>query len=584
MHENITILWGHLIVDELIRLGVDYFCVSPGSRSTPLTVAVARHPRARAVVAYDERGAAFHAVGYVRATGRPAALICTSGTALANYLPAVVEADVDHVPLLVLSADRPPELRETAANQTVRQPAMLGDAVRWRFDLPAPDETIAPAFVLTTVDQAVWRAQQPVPGPVHLNCIFREPLAPVVQPVAAGYTAELARWLDSAEPFTTYLAPAPAPVMTVAGDLLPRLARSPRGVIAVGRLPDARAADAVWRLADHLGWPVLPDIQSQMRLGALPPDAVPDYDLALLDDAPPPDAVLQLGSPSLSKRWLQLITRARPPLHVVVNPYPDRQDPAHTVTHRVVGDVAAFCAALAQQPAGTVDPAWRAFWFGRTAARSADRAAAVDRFLAEQPAVSEISTARTVTRLIPPEHGLWLASSMPVRDADTFGWAESAAAPRPGPRVAANRGASGIDGTVAAAAGFAAGLGQPVTLLIGDLALLHDLNGLALLHAGGVKLIVVVLNNQGGGIFSLLPIARFDAVFERFFGTPHGYTFADAARLFGVAYAAPTTDAELAAAYATALAAPGSTLIEVRTERDANAALHRQIQDAVRRV
>src|SRR5690606_37386344 len=195
-------LWADLLVEELVRCGVGLFCLAPGSRSTPLVQAVAANPEARPLMHFDERGTAFAALGYARATGRPAAWVTTSGTAVANGLPAVVEASVDGVPLVLLTADRPPELRDTGANQTIPQPALFGEFVRWRFDLPAPAAEIDPAFVLTTADQAVHRAVGRPRGPVHLNCMFREPLA-----AEAMDDVRLAGWRVSGEPYTRYVAP-----------------------------------------------------------------------------------------------------------------------------------------------------------------------------------------------------------------------------------------------------------------------------------------------------------------------------------------------------------------------------------------
>ncbi|NIR47646.1 2-succinyl-5-enolpyruvyl-6-hydroxy-3-cyclohexene-1-carboxylic-acid synthase, partial [candidate division KSB1 bacterium] len=191
---NINALWGDLIVEELLRNDIDFFCISPGSRSTPLTVAVARKPRAKKQIMYDERSAAFFALGYVRATEKPAVLICTSGTAAANYYPAIIEAAMDYLPMIILSADRPPELRDTAANQTIRQPNLYSDYVKWKFDMPCPDLNIPPAMVLTTVDQLVYQSMRAPGGPVHLNCMFREPLAPIKAEVNPAYFNGLKKW------------------------------------------------------------------------------------------------------------------------------------------------------------------------------------------------------------------------------------------------------------------------------------------------------------------------------------------------------------------------------------------------------
>jgi 2-succinyl-5-enolpyruvyl-6-hydroxy-3-cyclohexene-1-carboxylate synthase len=565
---NLNALWAGLLVEELVRQGVGLFVVAPGSRSAPLALAVARHPRARWLVHVDERGGAFCALGHARATGRPAALVTTSGTAVANALPAVVEAAQDGVPLLLLTADRPPELRETGANQTIRQPAIFGDYARWAFDLPAPSADVDPAFVLTTAAQAVHRSLSP-PGPVHLNLMFREPLAPVPDGTdAAALLGGLGPWLAGDAPYTRYAAPPGAPDAAAVADLALRCEGTTRGLVVVGKTDDPALAPAAARLATALGWPLLPDVGSGLRLGAGAPTLVASYDLALSSDrlrVEGPDAVVHLGGAVTSKKLAQYLAAARPATWAVVRRGPARVDAAHAVSHRVEADPAAFALALA----GEVIPAARpSGWLSQWRAASAAVARTLDAAFADD-VLTEPRTARIVAAAVPAGGGLVAAASMPVRDLDAF-----AEPSRPYVRVAANRGASGIDGTVATAAGFARGLGRPTALLVGDLALLHDLNGLALLREGP-PVVVVVVNNDGGGIFSFLPYAgRAELPFEAVFGTPHGLGFEDAARMFGLPYVRPGTAAGLDAAVRAAFEAGRSALVEVRTERGANRALH----------
>jgi 2-succinyl-5-enolpyruvyl-6-hydroxy-3-cyclohexene-1-carboxylate synthase len=561
-------LWAERLVEELVRCGVGLFCLAPGSRSTPLTVAVAAHPRAAHLIHFDERGTAFAALGYARATGRPAAWITTSGTAVANGLPAAVEASVDCVPLLLLTADRPPELRDTGANQTIPQPGLFGEYVRWRFDAPPPTPAIDPAFVLTTADQAVHRALGPPAGPVHLNCMFREPLAPE-RPAASIETPDTLReWAASDGPYTRYATPsrvAPADVEAFAD----RLRGVERGLIVAGRVATRAEGEAAVALADALGWPLLPDIGSQVRLDGASSVACPGYDHVLgsvdFAEAYAPEAVVHLGGRSTSKRLAQFVTRSRPSMLAVVRDDPFRFDPDHRATDRIEADVASWCRAVAAHGNGAASSAWLDAW------RAASAAAldAIADGLREDASLSEPWTARSAVQHA--SAGLVLAASMPVRDADSFavpdGTADSS------PLVVSNRGASGIDGTVATAAGVARGLDAPVTLLIGDLALLHDLNSLALLR-DGPPVTVVAVNNDGGGIFHFLPIAEHDGVFEPYFGTPHGLGFEHAARMFGLSYHRPETPAALDDALAAARASGASALIEVQTDRVANRALH----------
>jgi 2-succinyl-5-enolpyruvyl-6-hydroxy-3-cyclohexene-1-carboxylate synthase len=554
-------------VEELVRCGVDFFCVAPGSRSTPLVAAIAANDKAQSLVHFDERGTAFAALGYARATGRPAAWITTSGTAVANGLPAVVEASTDGVPMILLTADRPPELRQTGANQTIDQPDIFGDYVRWRFDLPAPDPTIDPAMVLTTVDQAAYRARRSPHGPVHLNLMFREPFLPEEDDVLAGPSP----WAEGDEPYTRYAATKSAVDETEIQALWQTLRQVKRGLVVAGRLASHKQGEAVLRLAGALGWPLLPDIGSQVRLGTDSENLAAYYDALLASDsfaeAHAPEVVVHVGGRALSKRLEQFLGRSRPDPYIVVRENPFRLDPAHRVTHSIEADVVDFCAAIvrvATEDPPDEDASWMSGW------REASERVGHSLNGISTTELNEPFVARSVSRNVPHDHGLVVASSMPVRDLDTY--AAIGGVPVP---VAANRGASGIDGTIATAAGFARGLGRPVTLLIGDLALLHDFNSLAMLR--DVPVVVVVLNNDGGGIFSFLPVANHEEFFEPYFGTPQGVGFRPAAEMFGLQYERPETTEEFVELYRKACARDSSTLIEVRTDREENVRLHGEL-------
>ncbi|MFQ5628991.1 MAG: 2-succinyl-5-enolpyruvyl-6-hydroxy-3-cyclohexene-1-carboxylic-acid synthase [bacterium] len=573
---NINALWSNLVVEELARLDIDYFCVSPGSRSTPLTLAVANHPKAKSIICLDERGAAFHALGYARATGKPAALICTSGTAVANYYLAIVEASVDCVPMLILSADRPPELRETGANQTIRQQHIFGDYVRWFFDMPCPDTEIPAEMVLTTIDQAVYRATRSPAGPVHLNFMFREPLGPVPSGENFGdYLASIQNWQKKSEPLTQYFFPS----MAVPDEALAKTSEmlsDRQGLLIVGQLRSVDEREAVQRLVQKLSWIVFADITSGLRLGSTIGTSIDAYDFLLRSEKIfsqfQPEVVLQVGSRITSKRLRQFLKKLQPSSYVLIANHPYRHDPGHHVSMRLEADIPAACDVLAFMLSKNTGMTYF------TELKNADlkaRKILHDSFFNETKN-SEPAVAYLVSNYVPPETGLFLASSMPVRDMGMFASVEGHAVP-----VAANRGASGIDGTIASAAGFSAGLQKPATLLIGDLAFLHDLNSLAQLQSLDKPLVIVLLNNNGGGIFSFLPVAAFPAHFEKYFGTPHGYTFKSAADLFGLAYNNPQTMTEFIKSYQGAFKQKKSTIIEVMTDREENLALHRSLEELI---
>ena len=573
---TLNALWAGLLVEELVRQGVGLFCLAPGSRSTPLALAVAEHPAARHLMHFDERGTAFAALGYARATGKPAVWITTSGTAVANGLPAVVEADEDGVPLLLLTADRPPELRDTAANQTIRQPEIFAPYARHRADLSVPTAAVDPAYVLTTAAQAVARALGPPAGPVHLNAPFREPLVPVPDgSVPSDYLHRLERWLEGDAPYTRYVHSLPSPSAEEAEGVWRALRQHERGLVVAGRLGTREQAEAAAQVGRALGWPVVLDVGSQGRLG-MASGGIAHVDLILSSesfcDTHRPDAVLHLGGRALSKRLGQFLAASRPAAYAVARPDLRRFDPDHLVTHRLQAHPVALAAAWAPTDFAAPASVWAGAWEQADAAVGQALRQSLD---AESAPLSEPRLARLVTRSISAGGGLVLAASMPVRDVDLFGATD-------GPRVpvATNRGASGIDGTVATAAGFARGLGGPVTLLIGDLALLHDLNSLALLRQPGQpQVTVVVVNNDGGGIFHFLPIAQHER-FETLFGTPHGLGFESAARMFGLAYAAPKSAREFQEAFREAQTAGAPAILEVRTDREQNRALHALLRRA----
>ncbi len=572
---NVTYLWAQLLIEELVRNGVDTFFVAPGSRSTPLTVAAARHPTARVVLHVDERGNAFAALGWGRAARRPAGWITTSGTAVANGQPAVVEASVDGVPMVLLTADRPPELRDTGANQTIDQVKLFGDYVRWQADVPVPTDDVDPAYVLTTADQAVHRARRSPAGPVHLNCAFRKPLEPVERGASAAVPDAVQDWAAGDAPYTQYPTPGLEPGAADVSALADAIDGVQRGLVVAGRLDTPAAVDATRRLAAGLGWPLVPDLTSHLRLGPTERAArIPYADLLLRADAfresHAPRAVLQLGGRFTNKRLRLFLRDSGPETWAVVRPDPRRVDPDHRATDHVESDVAPFVEALLAHTDASAEPSpWRSAW---TTAN--ERVSQVVREHAEEGPLTEPALATLLSRHLPSDHALVAASSMPVRDLNRHASAAGAQAP-----AYANRGASGIDGTVATAAGVARGHDRPVTLLIGDLALWHDLNSLALLRDQPV--VVVVVNNDGGGIFHFLPIREQEDVFEPYFTTPQDRSFESAADTFGLAHHRPDSPDAFRDAYERACAAAGPVLIEVQTDRVANRRVHEALEQEV---
>ena len=573
---NVNYLWASLIVEELDRLGIDTFCIAPGSRSAPLAMAVAGNGVVKGIVHYDERGAAFHALGHAKATGRPAVFICSSGTAVANALPAVVEAGQSFVPLILLTADRPPELLDTGANQAILQQGIYGPYVRWSTTLPCPDTAVPPEFVLTTVDQAVYRATSSPPGPVHINCMFREPLAPVEENFnVIEYTRSIASWFDGA--FTQYIGSRAGIDENALRRVRAVLTMSGRGLLVVGALNSRAEMDAAQKLAEMLHWPVLPDVASGLRLDATEGPYLRYADRLLLskkwkEELASAQVIVQIGGPVTSKNLLHFLQAIPSRQYVRIADHPCRHDPGHRVSHRLEMKLDDVLRALESNERPYSDGEWNRMLVDA----SESVGPMIDRFVDDEPTLSEIAVARIVSAAAPGEGTLFLGNSMPIRDMDLYG------APRPeAPLVAVNRGASGIDGNIATAAGYADALRKPVTMVLGDLAFLHDLNSLSLAAKARQPFVIVVINNDGGGIFSFLPIAEKNLHFERYFGTPHGHGLGALCEGFGVAHVLATSKEDFAAAYTNALTQPGCTVIEARTDREHNRLLHRELEAAL---
>ena len=569
---NINSLWASLLIEELNRHGVTQFVISPGSRSTPLVVAVAEHPDAQTVIHYDERGAAFFALGYARATQRPAALICTSGTAVANYLPAVVEASVDCVPMILLTADRPPELRDTGANQTITQPGIFATYPRWQYDIPCPSADQPADFLLKIVDQAVGHAIGAPAGPVHLNCMYREPLAPVkTSEDLSGYFAGIESWSESRTPYVARVQMSSGIPEKDFGRVKDVVSSARRGLLIAGGLKSESERRAVAALAQQLNWPLIADIGSGLRGGEIR-SRIDYYDLILSSsrfiDEHRPDSVLQIGSRLASKRLLAFLEKTAPNRYVQVLDHPFRHDPIQRVTDRMQDDIELGCGQLLKAIPAQQTTEWFNDW--KKASQTVD--AYLERSFASATCMTEPLVAYLLSGELAEGSALWAASSMPIRDLDQFYDPRGRWIP-----VGCNRGASGIDGTVASAAGYSLGTQKHVTLLIGDLAMLHDLNSLALLKDDRIRMTVVVLNNNGGGIFGHLPIAGFDQMFEKYFVTPHGLNFAHAAKMFSLAYRHPTNAGQFVDQYRAVIRQPHSTLIELTIDRSVNQQFHFRI-------
>ena len=563
-------------VDELARCGLKHASICPGSRSTPLAVLLHEHPDVKIWMHVDERSAAYFALGQAKALRQPVAVLGTSGTATLNFAPAVAEAFHGRVPLLVLTADRPPELQDVGAPQTIDQSRLYGRHVKRCVEMPLPEGgPHAVRFVRTAASRAMAECRAERPGPVHVNFPFREPLIPIGQnePPPKRDTAPL---LTVAQGVRTLR-------RADAADLAAQLRSMQRGLIVCGPQDDPGFPEAVAQLSNELRFPLLADVLSQVRRG--PHDAsgvIDSYDAFLRDPQVTrgltPDVVLRFGATPVSKPlqlFLQSLTTCR---QMLIAPPDDWHDPALAATDKVQVDPRAFCEALLpalektpRQAIRTAD-AWRCKW----ERLNVQARAALKECLSDTPALSEPQVFDDLQAVLPPGATLFAGNSMPVRDLDSF----FAAGARPA-RFLANRGASGIDGVVSTALGASSVSSGPCVLVIGDLSLYHDMNGLLAARQHGLQATIVLLHNDGGGIFSFLPQAEAVESFEDLFGTPHGLDFRHAAKLYSLEYGEPEDSPAFRAALEKSFHNPGVTMIAVHTNRDANTRLHRNIWQAV---
>lgn len=626
---NRNTLWARVFVDELARAGLRAACIAPGSRSTPLTLAFAEHEQITAYSHIDERSAGFFALGMALAAGSPVALVCTSGTAAANFHPAIIEAHQTQVPLLILTADRPHDQRDSGANQTIDQVKMYGDHVRWFVDVVPPEAAPAPRtlrYLRALACRALSVADGSPPGPVHLNFPFRKPLEPTLVPgdlpdrpfdqaqatsrvhrgdrppstspssSSGGVSGQRfdktqSRLREEATlavhgrpdgaPFTRITRGTLSPSADQIDTLVETISGSPRGLIVCGPRRHGHQ-DAfprtVARLAQVTGYPVLADALSGVRFGPhlaqLEPLLVAGYDTFLQAGAAsrwePPSFILRLGAMPTSKALQDYLDSLSECRQIAVDASGVWRDATYWISDYLWADPETTCRCVldrltaARMP--VADPEWVASirWVEKQCWQATE-AAFQDTFF-------EGVVLADVAKLLPANAVLYVANSLPVRDLDQF-----ARPRRVGLRVLANRGASGIDGTVSSALGAAAATEGPLVLVAGDLAFYHDLNGLLALGRCGVKATIVVINNDGGGIFHRLPIAKFDPAFTEYFVTPHGLDFEPAVRMYGADYVRAETREAFRRALRTSIEAERSWVIEVPSDRAHNHRCHREI-------
>jgi len=570
------------MMDEFARSGVAHACISPGSRSTALVTGLLRACAIRPWVILDERSAGFFALGIARETGCPVILVCTSGTAAANYMPAVVEASLSKIPLIVITADRPPEARDCRSAQTIDQVRMFGSHARWSVDLAAPAASLdLDSYYRTIACRAFATAAEMPAGPVHLNIPMREPLIDVseererLRRIGESESESEIAADKSRPPYTRVYPARPSLPPDSIGALADKLRGCARGLIVSGpAAPSPDAACSIARLAERLNWPILADPLSGLRAGHHDRSRIVDaYDVLLRDpafcEANQPDAVIQFGDPPVSKSLGQFLASRPRRSHLMVAEPGTWPDPLQIASDVAQVGTVELCDALLESldDSPKISP-WLASWL----AASARSRAALDAMLADEATMFEGKVVAELMRLAPDGCAVHTGNSMPVRDFDTFvGQSDRDTA------LFCNRGANGIDGVLATALGAAAARIAPTVLVLGDLSLLHDIGALQIAARYPVHLLVIVINNDGGGIFSFLPQASLGDSFETFFATPHGLDFERASALGRARYARAGSWSEFDAAVGYALDHRGLHLLEIRGDRAANLAMHRRL-------
>ncbi|HIP76529.1 MAG TPA: 2-succinyl-5-enolpyruvyl-6-hydroxy-3-cyclohexene-1-carboxylic-acid synthase [Psychromonas hadalis] len=545
-HSNINLLWASMMIEELVRHGITDFCIAPGSRSTPLTLAVSANKKATPHVHFDERGLGFLALGLSVASRNPIVLITTSGSAVANLHPAMIEAGQSGLPLIVLSADRPPELIDCGANQAINQSDIFNSAACFFAQIPSPSVDVSAGFLLTTIDHGLLKQKQDS-APIHFNCAFPEPLYPTELKIDyQDYLAtSVKNWTVNQSPYTQIIEP--KSVIEKQKSLI----ENKKILVISGRF-----SGNISQFCKDNNFPLLADIQSSQ--GSVE-NNLHHYDLALLDNAfsnklAEADIVLQFGEKLISKRLGQFIEKFTGEYWLVAEGV-ERIDPTHQVSTRFrcnSGDWIAAYSDSVHKKNNQVSG-----WIEELASLHQTLSDKVIAPFVNSIEFSEMTVVKTLDKLLPKKSPFFIGNSMPIRLADMFMCENNCT-------IYTNRGASGIDGLLASAIGIAKHRQQPMTLLIGDTSFLYDLNSLALLTQLAMPFVIVLINNDGGSIFNMLPVP--DAQKERFYQLPHGLEFSAVCQQFSVDYQQPQNECEFSLNYSNAIKNKKSTVIEVRVE------------------
>ncbi|RFB17902.1 2-succinyl-5-enolpyruvyl-6-hydroxy-3-cyclohexene-1-carboxylic-acid synthase [Bacillus sp. HNG] len=557
-------------VDELVRVGVTEAVVSPGSRSTPMAILMAEHPDMKVTINIDERSSAFYALGVAKATKKPVAILCTSGTAAANYFPAIVEAYYSRVPLIVLTADRPHELRDVGAPQAINQNQLYGNHAKWFVEMALPEESEQMlSYVRTMAGRAAGTALTAPAGPVHLNFPFREPLVPNLGLENLWGTNEYLR------KNVNVVVGKPKMDEEQAQYISDLVSSKKKGIIVCGSHDDEEFGYAVANLAETLQFPVLADPLSQLRSGEHPKSYIVDgYDAFLRDEefreAFSPDIIIRFGAMPVSKALLQYIQKHKNTPQIIVDGDGGWRDPTLSATDMVYCDEIEFCDAIVSRTEKRKGSSWVNDWINiNNLVKENVTKVHKEETLFEGKVFTELQ------EILPAGSTLFVGNSMPIRDLDTFFLNNEKSI-----HVLGNRGANGIDGLVSTAMGISS-QNEHTVLVIGDLSLYHDLNGLLAAKHHHLNITIVLINNDGGGIFSFLPQSQEEKHFETLFGTPIGLNYEHAVNMYGGKFTSIKDWTEFRHAITSSFEEKGLHVVEVKTDRHENVMIHRKLWNNV---
>jgi 2-succinyl-5-enolpyruvyl-6-hydroxy-3-cyclohexene-1-carboxylate synthase len=575
LSQNINRLWSSLIIDEFLKNDITHFYLSPGMRNAPLIAALSHlkkfYSELQIYVCMDERAAAYRALGHSKATGKPSVMLCTSGSAMANYMPALVEAKKSNIALIVLSADRPSELTFCDDNQTIDQVKFFGDYIQGEMNLGTPTVEISPLVLTSSLSNLIHKSLFPQKGPVHINCAFREPLEDTIVPLADSYIALANTQINRKGPSTKYVGLETSPSLEVLNELAETIAKTKRGLLVIGSLNPHESTTEVLALVKKLGWPTYFDVSSSLKYSMnLQDGALPTFDHPEMIDTlvkQPPETVFHIGGRLTSKHYYAFLKKVPDINLITLSLNKEKEDPSHHTKVRLNAHINSTLKQLLhllneKKIEGSSE---LALDFSNFTTKKIDL---IDNAPLSYPVIS-----KTIIDRIADKSFLYIGNSTVVRSFDAY-FSQTV---RKDITVATNRGASGIEGFIASSCGFIDGVQKDVTLVVGDVAFIHDLNSLLFIKDLKHALKIIVVNNDGGGIFTLLPINKEKDVVD-YITSPHGMKFDKITRAFDIDYLSASTKEELIAGLDKLEKSKTSALLEIFIDHETNKKVYDQLK------